>query len=89
MFIILIQKVYILKKENLNSLEAVDTPDIFTSSGSLKTASQIQTIINANKKAYGVDCSGFAYYVLNEASGGKVKNNLTMHHMLMVFQLQT
>ena len=29
---------------------------------------------NAGKKDLGVDCSGFAYYVLNEASGGAVKN---------------
>lgn len=29
---------------------------------------------SAGKRDLGIDCSGFAYYVLNEASGGAVKN---------------
>ncbi|WMJ77681.1 MULTISPECIES: hypothetical protein [unclassified Sedimentibacter] len=48
------------------------TPAVFTSTGGLKTADEIQSIINSNKSNYGVDCSGFAYYVLNEASDGAV-----------------
>ena len=50
----------------------LSNPAVFASTGGLKTAGEIQTIMNSDKSKYGVDCSGFAYYVLNEASGGAV-----------------
>lgn len=45
---------------------------IYTSSGGLKSTSEIQANMNSKKSIYGIDCSGFAYYVLNEASDGAV-----------------
>ncbi len=41
--------------------------------GSSKTAAQIQSYMNSNPDKCGVDCSGLAYYVLNEASNGSVR----------------
>lgn len=40
---------------------------------SQKTTAEIQTWVNNNTSKTGVDCSGLAYYVLNEASGGEVR----------------
>lgn len=53
---------------------------IFTSSGGLKTASEIQAIMNSKKSTYGIDCSGFAYYVLNEASDGAVMDQFGLSY---------
>lgn len=41
--------------------------------GSSKTAAEIQTYVTNNPSTTGIDCSGFAYYVLNEATSGDVR----------------
>jgi hypothetical protein len=38
-----------------------------------KTIAEIQAWMNSHKSQTGIDCSGLAYYVLNEASGGVVR----------------
>ncbi|MBP3610124.1 MAG: hypothetical protein J6J42_07310 [Lachnospiraceae bacterium] len=38
-----------------------------------KTQAEVQEYVSANKKIFGLDCSGFVYYVLNEATGGAVR----------------
>ena len=50
------------------------TPSNWDSGGGmLKPASDLQKYMNSHPKLVGVDCSGFAYYVLNEASDGAVR----------------
>lgn len=49
---------------------------VIDSTGNFKmSSSEIQTIMDstAESNSCGVDCTGFAYYVLNEASSGKVR----------------
>lgn len=41
--------------------------------GSTAPSSSVQSWVNNNYTKTAVDCSGLAYYVLNEASGGKVR----------------
>lgn len=41
--------------------------------GSSAPSSSVQSWVNNNYTKTAVDCSGLAYYVLNEASGGKVR----------------
>jgi len=38
-----------------------------------KTQEEIQEYVSANEEIFGLDCSGFVYYVLNEATGGAVR----------------
>lgn len=47
---------------------------------STSSQSAIQKWANSNTTSTGIDCSGFAYYVLNEASGGAVMNTFNVSY---------
>ncbi len=55
------------------------TPDQITAAisnwigSSSKTTAEIQAYVTKNSSTMGIDCSGFAYYVLNEATSGAVR----------------